>query len=92
MSLKDVLRSVASELHGEAWALIGGMAISARLEPRFTRDIDLAVAVPDDKEAESLVSRFLRQGFSVHMLLEQETTSRSRCQPPRSRLPAWPKG
>ena len=76
MSLKEVLRSVASELVDVPWALIGGMAISARIEPRFTRDIALAVAVSDDNKAEALVNRFLHQGFSVHMLLEQEATGR----------------
>lgn len=47
MSLKDVLRTVVSELDGAGspWALVGGLAVSARLEPRFTRDIDLAVSV-----------------------------------------------
>ena len=28
--------------------LIGGLAMSARCDPRFTRDIDLAVAIADD--------------------------------------------
>ena len=37
------------------WALVGGLAVSARAEPRFTRDVDLAVAVEGDPEAESLV-------------------------------------
>ncbi len=76
MSLKEVLRYLAFELQGVAWALVGGISISVRIEPRFTRDIDLAIATLDDAGAESLVNRFLHQGFSVHMLLEQETTGR----------------
>lgn len=76
MNLKEVLQSVATELEDVAWALVGGMAISARLEPRFTRDIDLAIAAADDTEAESLVNRFLQQGFEVRMLLEQEAAGR----------------
>lgn len=76
--LKEILRSVASELEsaGYRWALIGGLAISARLEPRFTRDIDLAISVVDDTAAEALVGRLRRQGFRIHSVLEQETTDR----------------
>lgn len=76
--LKEVLRLVVSELGsaGSRWALIGGLAISARLEPRFTRDIDLAISVDDDTDAESLVGRFRRQGFRIHTILEQEATDR----------------
>ena len=74
--LKEVLRLVASELGsaGHGWALIGGLAISARLEPRFTRDIDLAISVDGDAAAEALVGRFRRQGFQIHTILEQEAT------------------
>ena len=39
-----------SEL-GADWAVLGGLAVAARTEPRFTRDIDLAVAVRNDEEA-----------------------------------------
>lgn len=55
--LADVLREVAAALHAEgvAFALVGGLAVSARTEPRFTRDVDLAVAVAGDREAEAVV-------------------------------------
>jgi hypothetical protein len=33
------------DTHRQPWALVGGLAVSVRVEPRFTRDIDLAVAV-----------------------------------------------
>jgi hypothetical protein len=39
------------------WALIGGLAISVRSVPRFTKDLDFAVAVADDSEAEGVVHR-----------------------------------
>jgi hypothetical protein len=35
------------------FALVGGLAVSVPAEPRFTRDIDLAVAVAGDVEAEA---------------------------------------
>ena len=47
-SFEGALREVTGHL-----ALIGGLAVSARTEPRFTRDADLAVAVTSDAEAEA---------------------------------------
>jgi predicted nucleotidyltransferase len=38
-----------------SFALVGGLAVSVRTEPRFTRDVDLAVAVPSDEQAEAVV-------------------------------------
>ncbi len=51
------LASAMRDLHtrGRACALVGGLAVSARAEPRFTRDIDIAVVVRDDADAERLV-------------------------------------
>ena len=39
-----------------SFALIGGLAVSARTEPRFTRDADFAVALAGDAEAEALMN------------------------------------
>jgi hypothetical protein len=61
---------------GVSHALIGGLAVSARAEPRFTRDVDLAVAVRDDQEAEALVFEFQRRGFRTLASVEQESTGR----------------
>jgi len=47
--LHDVIAAPALADHA---ALVGGLAVSARTEPRFTRDLDVAVAVPDDAGAE----------------------------------------
>jgi len=51
--LEAALRAIALDLERvrTAWALVGGLAVSARAEPRFTRDIDLAVAAARDAEA-----------------------------------------
>jgi hypothetical protein len=59
-----------------SWAIIGGMAVSARTMPRFTQDVDIAVAVSDDRAAEELVAGLIRSGFRVALLLEQEVTGR----------------
>ena len=58
------------------YALIGGLAVSARTEPRFTRDVDLAVAVENDKEAEATIAGLRAKGFSVLAILEQEAADR----------------
>lgn len=51
-ALRSVLRRTAAELSraGCPFALVGGLAVSARTEPRFTRDADLAVLVAGDAE------------------------------------------
>lgn len=58
------------------WALVGGLAVSARAEPRFTRDVDLVVAVEGDSEAESLVRTLRGHGYEVLEAVEQEATGR----------------
>ena len=74
----DLLARVAADLSAAQarFAVVGGHAVSARTEPRFTRDLDLAVAVVDDREAERLVGSLVPRGYRVVALLEQETTKR----------------
>ncbi len=50
--------------------------MSARTEPRFTRDADVCVVVDDDAEAEALVRSLQAQGYGVMTLVEQEETDR----------------
>lgn len=61
---------------GAGWALVGGLAVSVRTEPRFTRDIDIAVSVVDDAEAEALVQHHRARGYEVAALVEQQETAR----------------
>ncbi len=58
------------------FALIGGLAVSARTEPRFTRDADFAVAVSTDQEAEAAVRQFLQAGYRVVSTVEQDAVGR----------------
>lgn len=58
------------------FALVGGLAVSMRCEPRFTRDVDLAVAVADDAAAEALVSDLTARGFTLQLSLEHAALSR----------------
>jgi predicted nucleotidyltransferase len=76
--LEDLLRRLAPFLDGRAqpWALLGGLAVSVRTEPRFTRDLDLALAVDDDKRAEALVFDLQGAGFRALATVEQEETHR----------------
>ena len=76
--LFDVLAHVAELLDdlGYNWALVGGLAVSAYVEPRFTRDIDIAVSVCDDDGAEDVVRSWQDAGFSISDVIEQDATSR----------------
>jgi hypothetical protein len=78
VKLADLLRVATSELARQqaAFALVGGLAVSARTEPRFTRDIDLAVAVADDEEAERRVRTLADAGFVIDSAVEQTATRR----------------
>jgi predicted nucleotidyltransferase len=76
--VEKVLHEVAGALSaaGQRFAVVGGLAVSARAEPRFTRDVDLAVAVRDDSEAEALVHYLVNAGYSVLATMEQDATKR----------------
>jgi hypothetical protein len=58
------------------FALVGGLAVSARTQPRFTRDIDLAIAVTGDAEAEAVVFGLQRRGYAVVASIEHQTAGR----------------
>ena len=76
--LESVLRAAALDLAALRlrWAVVGGLAVSARTEPRFTRDVDLVIAVSDDHSAEQAVHSLQRRGYHVHALVEQEAAGR----------------
>lgn len=73
-ALRQIDRDLA-EAH-VAFALVGGLAVSARTEPRFTRDADIAVAVAGDAEAEALIHQLRGRGYEVDALVEQEAVGR----------------
>jgi hypothetical protein len=58
------------------WALVGGLAVSVRSVPRFTRDLDFAIAVADDSEAEAVVRQLRGRGYQPAGVLEQEYVQR----------------
>ena len=76
--LHSCLRIVCKDLSDSraAYALVGGLAVSARTEPRFTKDLDLVVAAAGDREAEALIAFFRSRQYRIEALVEQEATAR----------------
>ena len=63
LALRHIVDELARGPH--AFALVGGFAVSARTEPRFTRDVDLVVDVPDDAAASGLVRELAVHGYAM---------------------------
>lgn len=82
VSALEVLR-LLEEL-GHSSALVGGLAVSVRARPRTTLDVDFAVAVNADDEAESIAFAFQRRGFELFDVVEQ--TARDRLATARFRI------
>jgi hypothetical protein len=76
------LEAALRQIHGDlteirlSFALVGGLAVSARTEPRFTRDADLAVAVATDAEAEALIHELRARDYRIEAIVEQEAVGR----------------
>ena len=72
--LEAALRRAAEDLDrsGRSWALVGGFAVSAHAEPRFTRDVDIAVMVDGDRAAELLVRSLMTVGYVVFSSVEHD--------------------
>jgi hypothetical protein len=87
-ALFDSLSAAAADLKSlrKPFALIGGLAVSLRTEPRFTRDADLVVAVGSDREAEEMVRALTVLGYGVHAVVEQMAIGRLATARLRSRV------
>jgi hypothetical protein len=72
-ALRDFLNARPAEV---AIALVGGLAVSARTEPRFTRDLDFAIAVVGDDDAAQYVFHLRQVGYEIAAALEQTTQPR----------------
>ena len=72
------LQQIASELNRReiGWCLVGGLAVSVYTEPRFTRDIDLALSLSGDDAAEDLVAGLRTLGYETLAIVEQTVTGR----------------
>ena len=76
--LHRLLANTVADLNAEGirFALVGGLAVSVQIEARFTRDLDFAVACPDDREAERIVAALQRRSYKIETLLEHESRNR----------------
>jgi len=76
--LQRALQRIVADVNdlGLSLCLVGGLAVSVRTEPRFTRDIDLAVQVNDDQQAEELIGSLRNHGYDVLSIIEQKRTGR----------------
>ena len=54
--------------------MVGAVAVGARTEPRFTRDVDFVVSVASDREAEQVLGFLLRNGYELRELFQHEQT------------------
>jgi hypothetical protein len=77
-SVESALRAAVADLNatGVSWALVGGLAVSARAIPRFTKDLDFAIAVANDAEAEDVVHRLRARDYHPVEVLEQDYVKR----------------
>lgn len=73
-ALRRCCADLAAE--GARFAVVGGLAVSARADARLTRDVDLAVSVSNDAEAERLVRALFRRGYVTVATLDQTTAGR----------------
>jgi hypothetical protein len=91
-TLELALRQIADLTETRSsFALVGGLAVSARTEPRFTCDADIAVAVDSDAEAEALLLSLRMAGYEIQAIVEQEGVGRrATARLTRSQEPASP--
>ena len=76
--LDEAFRRARSSLLGcgVPFALVGGLAVTVRTRPRFTQDIDFAVAVDTDTEAEQIVHTLIGFGYLIDAAVEHQATGR----------------
>jgi hypothetical protein len=76
--IEQTLAAAALDLvrSGRRFALVGGLAVSVRAEVRFTRDVDIAVGVANDAEAEALVYQLGDRGYRPIAVVEHEEQRR----------------
>jgi hypothetical protein len=73
-ALSDLIAALRAQ--NVSTAVVGGLAASARGEARFTRDVDVAIAVEDDAGAEAVIFSLSQAGYAVLATVEQEATGR----------------
>jgi hypothetical protein len=76
--LSESLARISADLDdlGVRWAVVGGLAVSVRAEPRLTRDVDVAIFVTSDRDAERIVRDLGARGYQPVRLVEHEGRQR----------------
>ena len=74
LALIEATRELAAR--NRRFALVGGLAVSIRSEVRFTRDVDIAVIVEDDVDAEGLIYELKASAFVPIVTVENDAHSR----------------
>jgi predicted nucleotidyltransferase len=76
--LEEYVKTVTQHLRGLGveFAVVGGIAVSLRTIERFTKDVDFAISVEGDREAEAIVDSLRQAGFSIAMFLERDEDGR----------------
>lgn len=77
-ALRQLLADFARDLADAqaSMAVVGGLAVGARVQPRFTRDVDVVVATDSDEHAESIAGYLIRCGYRPAMELDHAPTQR----------------
>jgi hypothetical protein len=73
-----ILKAASQDLTGAGvnFAVVGGLAIGARVQLRYTQDVDLVVAVDDQAHAEAVGGYLIRYGYRPMMELDHTSTGR----------------
>ena len=77
-AFETTVRQAASDLDelGLRWAMVGGLAVSSRTTPRFTRDVDFVLALRDDAAAEAVIHQLGSRGYVPQEIVEHEYLDR----------------
>ena len=76
--LQPALRKLQLDFQrlGLQWAVVGGLAVSLRAEPRTTHDLDVTVVVTGNSQAESVVRHLMSRGYRFQWASEHEDHDR----------------
>lgn len=80
ISLPELLTRAVADLEdsGVQFAVVGGLAVGVYAEPRFTKDVDLAISSMSDADAEQLTASMFRRGYQLVSQLENKPDRRLR--------------
>ena len=78
VDLLEVVRRALSDFRAvrASSALVGGLAVGVHVLERATRDVDFAVAVSSDTEAERICAELHARGYALALALEQTDVGR----------------